>query len=396
MECDVNNRPGTADATQGWCPTDDRQPASCQPGEPDGDRPGRARSNAEIEAENEALRAELTQTRLILDSALDYAIITLDLDGRITSWNRGAVTILGYAEAEALGCSGDLVFTPDDRAEGVFTRELCRAIERGRASNERWHVRRDGTRFWASGLVMPLLDAAGRPQGFVTIMRDRTDVQAEAARRELFMAEMTHNMKNTFAAVQAVAIQTMRTTSTGAEFRPAFSARLASLAHSHDLLTRRNWHDAPLRDVIEDALSTFAGEPGRISVDGLAVLLAENQVATVGLAFHELAINAVKHGALSVPGGRVEVRWTVPTAARGARRVEIAWIERGGPPVSPPRHRGFGSQLLEKGVGGAVSLSFRPEGLECRMSLPIGVGDGAGEDREGAEAGRGGQADALA
>ena len=181
---------------------------------------------------------------------------------------RAPTNILGYAEAEALGCSGDFVFTSDDRAHDVFTLELCRAIERGpglqrtMASAAGWHTllgeRIDDAAAW---------DNAGQPQGFVNIMRDRTDVQAEAERRELFMAEMTHRMKNTFAAVQAVAIQTMRTTSTSAEFRTAFSARLSALAHSHDLLIRRSWRDAPLREVIEDALSTFVGEPGRTSVD---------------------------------------------------------------------------------------------------------------------------------
>jgi two-component sensor histidine kinase len=151
------------------------------------------------------------------------------------------------------------------------------------------------------------------------------------------------------------------------------------LARSHDVLIRSRWEDAPLRDVVEGALAAYGGEPGRITVEGLPVLLPANLMVTVSLAFHELATNAVKHGALSVPGGSVDVAWAVVgPAGKGARRVEITWRERGGPPVKPPSRRGFGSQLLEQGIGsqahGTVQLDFRPEGLECRISLPIGTG----------------------
>src|SRR3978361_174193 len=103
----------------------------------------------------------------------------------------------------------------------------------GRACNERWHLRRDGTRCWASGLMMPLLDADGKPQGFLNILRDRTEVQAAAERRELLMAEMSHRISNTFALVQAVATQTRHHTETAAEFSAAFGARLGVLARSN-------------------------------------------------------------------------------------------------------------------------------------------------------------------
>lgn len=333
---------------------------------------------AELEDEVRTLRQENARSRLILDSAIDYAVIMLDIEGRITGWNAGAQRIMGYAEAEILGRSGDVVFTSEDRAHGTFTVELCRAIEHGRATNERWHLRRDGTRFWASGTMMPLLDADGTSQGFLNILRDRTEARAEVERRELLMAEMDHRIKNTFSTVQAVAAQTGRYAQTVPDFLATFGARLMALARSHDLLIRSRWEYTPLRDVVEGALAAYGGEPGRIAVEGLPVLLPANLVVTVSLAFHELATNAVKHGALSVPGGSVDVAWTVGPAGKGARRVEITWRERGGPPIRRPDRRGFGSHLLEQGVRfqahGAVQLDFRPEGLECRIGLPIGTG----------------------
>ncbi len=328
---------------------------------------------AELEAEIHVLREQVAQARLILDSAIDYAIFTMDAEGRVRSWSAGAQAIMGYTEAEILGRSGDLVFTSEDRANGRFAVELRRAAETGRASNERWHLRRDGTRFWASGLMMPLLGMDGHPIGFLNILRDRTENQAATERRDLLMAEMNHRIKNTLAVVQGIAAQTRRHTDTAAEFQTAFTKRLTVLARSNDVLTRTEWHDAPLRDVIDSALGLWCGEPGRITIEGSAVSLAGSLAVTVSLSFHELVTNAVKYGALSVPAGWVEVSWAVTPVQKGEAKVDIVWRERGGPAVEPPQHRGFGSQLLEKGmpVGGTVKLDFLSEGFECRICLPL-------------------------
>ena len=328
---------------------------------------------AELEAELRTLRERDARLCLTLDSATDYAIITMDANGCVTSWNVGAQTIMGYAEAEILGRSGEVVFTAEDRSHGRFAIEMRLAAETGRACNERWHLRRDGTRFWASGLMMPLLDGDGQLQGFLNILRDRTEVQAAAERRELLMAEMSHRINNTFALVQAVATQTRRHTETAAEFGAAFGARLRVLARSNDVLTRADWHDTNLREVIESALAAHGGPSGRITVEGPSVLLGAGLAVAVSLSFHELATNAVKYGALSVPAGRVEVAWTAGQTRKGDCKVDIAWRERGGPMVEPPTRRGFGSHLLEKGIpsGGTVKLDYQPEGLECRMCLPL-------------------------
>ena len=332
---------------------------------------------AQLESENRALRDENARAHQILRSAVDYAIITLDNQGCITTWNTGAQQILGYTEAEVLGRSGDIVFTAEDRQQGRFTLELCRAIEAGRAANERWHVRRDGTRFWASGLMMPLLDADDQPNGFLNILRDRSEIQAQAERRELLMAEMNHRVKNTFAMVQAVAAQSSRHASTMAEFQTAFSSRLQALAQSHNMLIRGRWEDAPLRDVIGGAVAPYCGEAERVAVEGPSVLLAANLVVASTLAFHELATNAAKHGSLSVPDGTVRVSWMVKPTPKGSRRVELLWREQGGPPVTLPERRGFGSQLLARGLGqfgSSVRLDFKPAGLECHICFSIGAG----------------------
>jgi PAS domain S-box-containing protein len=332
----------------------------------------------ELEAENQALAAECERVRHLLDSAMDYAIVTLDPEGRITSWNAGAHAILGYGTAEIVGRSGEVFFTAEDRAEGVFVRELCRALEEGRAPNERWHIRRDGSRFWASGLMMPLLNADGQPEGFLNVFRDSTAFRSEEERRALLLAEMGHRVKNVLATAQAVAAQTLRHTEVPAEVQQTLLKRLVALAGSHDLLVRGGWEGAALTDVVEGAMSPYAGS-GRVVLNGPPVRLAASTVEMLSLALHELATNAAKHGALSVSDGGVEVAWTLRRAGRGTRLVEIDWRERGGPPVMPPTRKGFGSRLLERGLaqtsGGTVKLDFRPEGLECRICLQIAVDD---------------------
>ncbi|MFC7738595.1 HWE histidine kinase domain-containing protein [Roseomonas sp. GCM10028921] len=345
------------------------------------DPSGPERRIAELEAENGALRAEAERLRRVMDSATDHAIIPLNLEGRITGWNEGARAILGYGDAEILGRSGEVFFPAEDRDRGVFVRELCLALENGRAPNERWHLRRDGSRFWASGAMMPLLDEDGQPAGFLNIMRDNTEARAEEERRALLLAEMGHRVKNALATAQAVALQTLHRAGVPPGVQTAFTDRLICLARSHDLLLRGGWEGAALADVVERALSPYV-DAARARLGGPPVRLPAHTVEILGLAFHELATNAAKYGALSVAEGRVEVEWSLRRGRSGTRLVEIGWRESGGPPVAPPADRGFGSRLLERGLthdfGGTVKLDFRPEGLECRICLPIAPGKDGG------------------
>jgi PAS domain S-box-containing protein len=132
-----------------------------------------------------ALRDRENHLQLILDSAKDYAIFTLDTSGRITSWNAGAERMLGYAEAQIIGEHGRIIFTPEDSAAGKPETEMHLALTEGKAENERWHLRKDGSRFWGSGLVMPLRDLEGDVQGLLKIMQDKTDRrQIEEALRQ--------------------------------------------------------------------------------------------------------------------------------------------------------------------------------------------------------------------
>jgi PAS domain S-box-containing protein len=144
----------------------------------------------------EALRESESRLRLIFESAKDYAIFTLDLNGIIASWNSGAQRLLGYTETEAIGCPSRTIFTPEDNEQGQAEYEMQTALLQGRAEDERWHVRKDGNRFWASGLLMPLLNEANCPQGFVKIMQDKT-AQRQASERLQLLYETTRDLMQT-------------------------------------------------------------------------------------------------------------------------------------------------------------------------------------------------------
>jgi PAS domain S-box-containing protein len=158
----------------------------------------------------EALRESESRFRLMVESAKDYAIFTLDLNGVVTSWNSGAERLLGYSEAEIIGCKGRIIFTPEDNERGRAEYEIQIALTQGRAENERWHLRKDGSRFWGSGLMMPLQSKAGTTQGFVKILQDKTtQKQTETEREQLLQleqaaraeAENANRLKDEFLAV---------------------------------------------------------------------------------------------------------------------------------------------------------------------------------------------------
>jgi two-component sensor histidine kinase len=207
------------------------------------------------------------------------------------------------------------------------------------------------------------------------LRRANAELADSQRHRDLLLAELSHRVKNILATVQGLAAQTLK--GTGGDpgrFARHFGARLRTLARAHDMLAAGGWDPAGLGDTLRTALAPWL-ETGRairfdIAGDGLGSTMSPRQAQALVLAFHELATNATKHGALSAPEGRVEIGCRA--GADGS--VEIRWAEMGGPPVArPPDRRGFGTRLLERGLaqdlgpGSGVELRFEPAGLRATV-----------------------------
>jgi two-component sensor histidine kinase len=199
------------------------------------------------------------------------------------------------------------------------------------------------------------------------------ELQARTERQGLLIAELSHRVKNTLAVVQSMARRSLGPADADpATVLAAFTDRLKALGNAHVLLAETGWAGTSLARILEAELRPLAGAAAAIS--GPEVAISPRAAQTVTLAIHELAANARRHGALSVPGGRLALSWAVERRGDGTW-LAMDWTEDGGPPVLPPGRRGFGLALVERGVphelGGTAAFDFRPEGLVARISFPL-------------------------
>ncbi|GJD97969.1 Blue-light-activated histidine kinase [Methylobacterium iners] len=338
--------------------------------------------NVELVASRSLIATSEARYRLAVESAKDYAIFTIDLSGRITGWNSGAQNLMGWTEEEAIGAPANLIFTPEDDRNAIAETEMRLAVTEGRGEDDRWHLRKDGSRFWANGLMMPLRDDEGGLVGFLKILRDRTDAKRAAEHQALLVNELNHRVKNTLATVQAFTTQTLRSAASMNEARESITARLIALAQAHDVLTAENWDGADLAQIVADALRLHGGDGQRCQWQGNAVRVSARIALAVSMMLHELATNAIKYGALSNATGTVTVTWTMREAGSDGTdaklRLSLRWEERGGPPVTPPTRSGFGTRMIERGLanelGGEVRLSYEPTGVICTLDIPLEMG----------------------
>lgn len=193
--------------------------------------------------------------------------------------------------------------------------------------------------------------------------------------RNSLSRELNHRVRNTLASVLSILSLTRRRAHDLDQFADSLEGRIRALSTTHDLLAETDWGTVPIRAVIAAELAPMADAQG-VVIEGPEVDLAPGDALSFGLALHELATNAAKFGALSVPEGRVEVRWHMAQAGDPPSHLAIVeWTESGGPPVAPTRPRGFGSELIERLVPAQlkheVELEFRPEGVRCRFGVPV-------------------------
>jgi len=265
---------------------------------------------------------------------------------------------------------------PDDRREvGRRKRQILASEHQYQLT---YRIRRpDGTVRWVMDRGQVDRNAAGKALRVVGVLVDVTDLKAAEQRQRLLFDELSHRVKNTLAIVQSLAQHTQRSTPDPQEFTRVFGERIMSLSRAHDLLTQTAWRGAPLQEVVSAALEPFIAQAGRIDIAGDPVELPASITITLALMLNELATNAAKFGALSTDAGRVAITWTAaPTKTQDGEGlvVDFIWQEHDGPPVSPPKHRGFGSRLLAASaaqIRGDLDAQFAPDGLRCRIRFPV-------------------------
>jgi PAS domain S-box-containing protein len=211
------------------------------------------------------------------------------------------------------------------------------------------------------------------------IQIDITDHKCAEEHLKLLVNELNHRVKNTLAIVQSLAAQSFPKPRPDeddgfAAARGAFEARLFALARGHDVLTRENWEGASLYEIVAQAVEPYSSRgEDRLHLSGPDVRLSPRMALALAMALQELATNAVKYGALSNGGGEILISWAVDRA-RARPRLQLCWEERGGPPVEPPKRRGFGSRLIERTLAqdldGVVRIEFAATGVVCRVDAP--------------------------
>lgn len=326
------------------------------------------------------LRERTSELQTVLDTVPVAVWFTYDPSGRQVIRNRFAAELMDVPSdhANPYGAPDPVIDTIAYKDGEVVSREdrpLTKAMRGELTDHEDFLYKLpSGNELILSSSARPIFDAHGKIVGAVQISLDITERRRAENQRRLLTKELNHRVKNNLAIVQALVQQTLRNAGDLDEAAQVVSERLAALSSAHDVLAKNAWMEGDLRTTIEAVVHAQA-HPNRISIAGPEVSLAPGQVMAISLAVHELATNAVKYGALSNEDGRVSISWEVAAEAAGTNGSElvVTWSELGGPPVTEPDRRGFGSRLLERitaGEGGSAERAFPPTGLVCTLRLP--------------------------
>lgn len=326
-----------------------------------------------LESEQQRLTAELATAVQRYETALHGSNVTVFTQDRELRYTSISNPMLGRTVDEIVGRRDEDIIPAENRAP-IETMKRA-VIESGRARDGEVRISRDGSACWYDLHIEPLRDVAGAIVGLTCAAVDVTERKEAEAQLRLLLRELTHRSKNLLAVIQAMARQTARHSGTTDAFLDMFNARLQALARSHDLLVQEGWQGAALEELVRSQLGHYLDrEKSRIAIKGPAVWLRPEAAQSLGLALHELAANAAKYGALSVPQGRLSIEWTRRAPSEGFG-LDILWTESGGPAVAAPDRRGFGSLIIERNLARSleadVELTFAADGVRCRIGIPL-------------------------
>jgi PAS domain S-box-containing protein len=314
-----------------------------------------------------ALEQRLRSVAAIVESS-DDAIVSKNLDGVITSWNKGAERIFGYSAEEAIGQPITIVI-PHNRLDEERT--ILTRIRRGERIDhfETIRQRKNGTLIAVSLSVSPVKNAEGNIVGAAKIARDITEQKRSQDLIATLAREAEHRSKNLLSTVQATVMLSQSDTADG--LKKVIDGRIRALSNIHSLFAQTRWIGADLSTIATQELAPYSADsPARVRIDGPPVLLAPDAAQAVAVTLHELATNAAKYGALSEAIGRVDLKWSHEAGGE----LHLLWTETGGPRVQEPTRKGFGSRVIEQmisGRSGKTRFDWRVEGLVCEITLKV-------------------------
>lgn len=313
--------------------------------------------------------AHLTARHEIAIPGSNVTIFTQDRDLRYISISNA---MFGLPVDRIIGRT-DSEIVPQDSREAIVALKQS-VLDSGDAADGVVRIDFENAVHWYDYHIEPLRDVAGESAGLTCAAVDITERKEGEAHLRLLMRELTHRSKNLLAVIQAMARQTARHSDSIDSFLDQFGNRLQALATSHDLLVQEGWYGASLRELVKSQLGHHIDLVGaQVLMDGPMVSLKPEAAQNLGLALHELATNAAKYGALSVPEGKVVITWRWQRGSDGSR-LDVTWSEEGGPLVKAPRRRGFGTLVIERNLahalGAEVHLEFEAQGVQCCILIP--------------------------
>ncbi|WP_245622514.1 sensor histidine kinase [Pseudoxanthomonas dokdonensis] len=308
----------------------------------------------------------------ILQATPDLVYV-FDLDHRFLYANQALLSMWGRSWDEAIGKTClELGYEPWHAAMHDAEIEQVKATRKPVRGEVPFRHHTLGMRTY-DYIFTPVFGADGDVAAVAGSTRDVTERTQHEAHMRLLLNELNHRVKNTLTVVQSISQQTMRNSTSMDEAQDKIESRILALSKAHDILTRQNWQGAEISEIVRATTAHCqVCEHARFDMQGPEILLDPRRAVALAMALHELCTNALKYGALSSTNGRVQVQWRI---ADEPSMLYLEWKESGGPAVKVPTRRGFGSRLIEKGLGyeagGEARLVFEPDGLACFISMPL-------------------------
>lgn len=317
----------------------------------------------------ERLAQSESHFRLLADNISQLAWIA-DSEGSIFWYNRRWFEYTGTTLEEMKGWGWKSVHDPAEVDRVV--RRLQHSYDTGTDWEDTFPLRgADGQFRWFLSRAVPIRDDDGAIRYWFGTNTDVTEMRDAEQRIELLLQEVNHRSKNMLAIIRSLA---RRSDLDGPAFLERFDQRLAAIAANQDLLVSRSWSTVPLNEMVDAQLGTLGDVAAQCEAHGPRVLLSPRAVESLAMAIHEMATNAIKYGALSVPTGKVRIEWSLVEQADQGGRFSIRWQESGGPPVTPPSRRGFGTRVIVQAprhsLTADVEATYPPEGFVWTLSCP--------------------------